>query len=419
MKITAVSTAVVEANFDWTLIRIDTDQGVSGLGECFFAPGLTAMIAEFGTLLAGENPLDVDRLYQKMRWAASATSVAGAVYHAISGIDAALLDLKGRALEVPIWQLLGGRFRERVRIYADCHAGAGLESLGPLLLRRTPSWLGEERGTTDAPTGYFESAPGTEEEFSAEAYAAKAVEVARAGYTALKFDLDVPVVGTATPDPYSRGLLPAQLDHLVNLVEATCEAAGPQVEVAFDCHWRFTIQDAVRLARRIEHCPVAWLEDPTPPENPTTLARVTQMTSTPVGSGENWFTREGFREALALGALDIALPDFQKCGGLSEGKRIAELADMHDLPISPHNISGPIGTLASAHVAAAIPNFKSLEFHALDVPFFDELLTGGDPLIIDGHLELPAGAGLGRDLNLDVARRFAKPGERFFGEGQQ
>jgi gluconate/galactonate dehydratase len=414
MRITGIDTCVLEANFDWTLVRIQTDAGVSGLGECFFAPGLTAMLREFGELLEGENPLDVDRLYQKMRWAASATSVAGAVYHAISGIDAALLDLKGRALGVPVWQLLGGRFRDRVRIYVDCHAGSSLESLGPLLLRRTPAWLGEE--AEGAGTGYFESAAGSEEEFSPDAYAAKAAEVVKAGYTALKFDLDIPVVGTVTPDPYSRGLLPAQMDHLVRLVEAACEAAGPHAEVAFDCHWRFTVQDAVRLARRIEHCPVAWLEDPTPPENPTTLARVTASTSTPIGCGENWFTREGFREALALGALDVVLPDLQKCGGLSEGKRIAELADMHDLPVSPHNISGPIGTLASAHVAAAIPNFKSLEFHALDVPFFDELLSGGGPLIQDGHIVLPESPGLGRELDLDVARRYAKPGEPFFGE---
>ncbi|MHB8510086.1 MAG: mandelate racemase/muconate lactonizing enzyme family protein [Candidatus Dormibacteria bacterium] len=412
MRITHLSTAVLEANFDWTLVRIDTDGGVSGLGEAFFAPGLTTMIREFEAVLVGDNPLDIDRLYQKMRWASSAGSMAGFAYHAISGIEAALWDLKGRVLGVPMWQLMGGRFRDAVRVYCDCHAGKGLESLGPLLVRRTPAWAGG--AATEDGSGLFEQPVGNTEAFTAEAYAAKASEVAAIGFTALKFDLDVPVAGTSTPDVYARNLSPAQMNHLVRLVEVTCAAVGPNVEVAFDCHWRLTAPDAIRLARRIEHVPVAWLEDPTPPENPGTLARVTHSTSTPIGSGENWYTREGFREAFALGALDIALPDFQKCGGLAEGRRIADLADMHDVSVAAHNISGPIGTLASAHAAASMPNFRSLEWHALDVPFFNKLLVGDEPLIQAGHLVLPEAPGLGRDLDPEVARRYAKPGESFF-----
>lgn len=414
MRITRLTTAVVEANFDWTFVRVESDEDVSGIGEAFFAPGLTAMVAEFATILVGDDPLDVDRLYQKMRWAASAGSLGGYVYNAISGIEAALWDLKGRALGVPIWQLLGGRFRDRVRVYADCHAGSTLESLGPLLQRRTPVWLGS--GAPTAGGGYFEALPEDSDDFTTTAYADKARAVAERGFTALKFDLDVPVIGTVAPDPYARSLSPAQLDHLVALVEETVAAVGPHVEVAFDCHWRFTVKDAIRLAKAIEHVPVAWLEDPTPPENPTTLARVNHATTTPIGCGENWFTREGFREPLALGAIDVALPDLQKCGGLAEGKRIADLADMHDLPVSPHNISGPIGTMASAHVAVAIPNFHTLEWHAQDVPFFDELLVGGGPLITDGHITAPLAPGLGVDLDIEVASRYAKAGEAFFGE---
>ena len=412
MRITRVTSAVIEANFDWTLIRVETDEGVSGLGEAFFAPGLPGLVSEFGTILQGDDPRDIDRLYQKMRWAASGGPIGGFGFHAISGIEAALWDLKGKALGVPIWQLLGGRFRDRVRIYADCHAGHTLESLGPLLQRRTPAWMGEQPAAPRA--GYFEALPDASDDFTPKAYAAKASAVVEAGFTALKFDLDVPVFGTVDPDPYARALSGAQLEHLVELVSETCAAVGPGIDVAFDCHWRFTVKDAVRLAKAIEHLPVAWLEDPTPPENPTALARVTRASATAVGCGENWYQREGFREALDLGAIDIALPDFQKCGGLGEGKRIAELADLHDLPVSPHNISGPIGTMASAHVCAAIPNFHSLEFHAQDVPFFDELLVGGGPLIVDGYITVPDAPGLGCELEMDVAARYAKPGERFF-----
>ncbi|HZQ26524.1 MAG TPA: mandelate racemase/muconate lactonizing enzyme family protein [Acidimicrobiales bacterium] len=413
MRITGIKTAVIEANFDWTLVRVETDEGVSGLGEAFFAPGLTAMMREFESVLVGEDPFDIDRLYQKMRWASSAGSIAGFAYNAISGIEAALWDLKGRALGVPIWQLLGGKFRDRVRIYADCHAGHTLESLGPLLQRRAPAWLGNG-DAAGSRSGYFESLPDESDDFTPKAYAEKARAVADRGFTALKFDLDVPVSGSVAPDAYARNLNPAQLDHLASLVAETCAAVGPHVEVAFDCHWRFTVKDAIRLARAIEGVPVAWLEDPTPPENPTALAKVTHATSTPIGTGENWFAREGFREALSLGALDIVLPDLQKCGGLGEGKRIAELADMHDLSVAPHNISGPIGTMASVHVAAAIPNFHSLEWHAQDVPFFDALLVGAGPLIVNGHVEVPTGPGLGVDLDLDAAARYAKAGEPFF-----
>lgn len=408
-----VTSAVIEANFDWTLVRVETDEGTSGIGECFFDPGLSATIAEFGDLLAGEDPLDVDRLAARMRWAAS----AGQAMHAISGIEAALLDLKGRALGVPIWQLLGGAFRRRVRIYADCHAGATLESLGPLLVRRHPAWLeSPPEPAGDPGGGYFDSFGDRHEVYTPEAYAAKARAAVAAGFTFLKFDLDVPTPGVE-PDHHARALVPAQLDHLVALVEATVAAVPRTVEVAFDCHWRLTRRDAVRLARAIEDMPVAWLEDPLPPGDIGSLRAVTECSSTPIGTGENWYLRDGFREAVETGAIDVALPDLQKCGGLREGQRIAELADLHGLLVAPHNISGPIGTLASAHVAAAIPNFLAVEFHASDVPFFDELLGEGfRPLIREGHIDLSDAPGLGVDLDLDAARRYAKAGEPFFGE---
>jgi L-alanine-DL-glutamate epimerase-like enolase superfamily enzyme len=410
VKITRLSTAVIEANFDWTLIRVDTDEGISGLGEAFFNPGLSATVAEFGSLLAGEDPLDVDRLAAKMTWAAS----AGQAMHAISGIEAALLDLKGKALGVPIWQLLGGAFRRRVRIYADCHAGETLESLGPLLVRRHPRWL--EGDETTAATGYYEAYGDRADAYTPDAYASKAKRVVDAGFTFLKFDLDVPTPGVE-PDHHARWLAPAQLDHLSELVHAAVDAVPRHVEVAFDCHWRLTRRDATRLAKAIEDVPVAWLEDPLPPGDIDSLTYLTQSTSTPIGTGENWYRREGFREAIERGAIDIALPDLQKCGGLREGQRIAELADLHGMLVSPHNISGPIGTLAAAHVGAAIPNLLAVEFHAQDVPFFDDLLAEGfRPLLHDGYIEMTDAPGLGVELDLDVARRYAKAGEPFFDE---
>ena len=142
MRITKVTTAVIEANFDWTLVRIETDDGVSGLGECFCAPGLTATVSDLAPLLEGEDPLQIEPLTQKLHLATAHASWGGTVFHAISGIEAALWDLAARSLGVPLWQLFGGQFRDRVRVYADCHAGDALTSLSSVLVSRHLPWMG-------------------------------------------------------------------------------------------------------------------------------------------------------------------------------------------------------------------------------------------------------------------------------------
>src|SRR6478609_6815014 len=141
MRITGVHTAVVEANYDWTFVRIDAGDELSGLGECFCAPGLTGIVRDLAPLLIGEDPRDVDRLWSKLRWGASgAGSPAGIVYNAISGMEAALWDLVGKHYGVPIHRLLGGRFRDSVRMYADCHAGEALHSMDALMIERPARW---------------------------------------------------------------------------------------------------------------------------------------------------------------------------------------------------------------------------------------------------------------------------------------
>ena len=159
MKIVRLKTAVVEGNFDWTFVRLETDEGIQGLGECFFAPGLTAILRSLEPLLLGEDPRDVNRLFRKLQLATSgAGSVAGIVYNAISGIEAALWDVLGQWLEVPIYQLLGGKFRDQIRIYADCHGGEALESLDEVLRSRQPSWVKRDPG--HRPKDYYSEAKG-------------------------------------------------------------------------------------------------------------------------------------------------------------------------------------------------------------------------------------------------------------------
>ncbi len=412
MKIARITTAVIEANYDWTIVKIESDEGVVGLGESFCAPGLTATIRDLAVLLEGEDPRNVEALTRKLRLAtAHAASGGGHVHHAISGLECALWDLNARALEVPLWQLLGGRYRDRVRIYADCHAGDALQSYSSVLVSRKPAWAGMTAAEAEEELHW---APvEIEGVYTPDAYAARARQMADRGFTALKFDLDLPLL--PGEDLFARTISPAQLQRQVELARAAVEAV-PGVQVAFDCHWRYAPNDALRLARALEDVSVMWLEDPVPPEMVDTLAWVTERTSTPIATGENQYLLSGFAPMIQRGAVDIVAPDVQKVGGLSETRRIAALADVYSLPVAPHNIAGPVGTMASAHVCASIPNFFALEWHAASVPFFDELVVGGaSPMIEGGYITLSDAPGLGITLDEDACRRYARTDEAFFG----
>src|SRR3954470_6337255 len=435
MRITAVNTAIVEANYDWTYIRVDTDEdGLSGLGECFTAPGLTAIIRDLAPLLVGEDPRDVDRLWSKLRWGSSgAGSSAGIVYNAISGMEAALWDLVGKAYGVPIHRLLGGRFPDTLRVYADCPpreappapgaargpAGEALEARDATMVPRPPRWAEAEEVADPAGVRHPEHGRAhvmgeAGETFTPAMYAARAKEVAEErGFSALKFDLDVPT--PHVQDTASGTLTRGEIAARVEPAAAAVDAVPTDVEVAFDCHWRYRVGDARRLARELEDVGVLWLEDPIPPDDVPGLARVQAGTAVPIAAGENWYLRHGFREALETGAVSVASPDVQKCGGLLETRRIADLADVHEVAVAPHCIASPIGTLAAAHVAAAIPNFLALEWHGMSVPFWEDLAVGLDhPVIERGRIRVPETPGLGVELNEELAREYARPGEPFF-----
>lgn len=411
MKITRVKTAVIEANYDWTLVLIESDDGTHGLGECFCAPGLTATIRALSPLLEGEDARDIDKLTRRLSLAtAHAASGGGSIHHAISGLEAALWDLNARALGVPLWRLFGGKFRDSVRIYADCHAGEGLESYSPVLQSRRPSWSEHE---IESGVEFHWAPVEREGVYTPEAFAAQARQMADRGFTALKFDLDLPLL--PGEDLYARTIAPKQLSRQVELVRAACEAVAPDTDVAFDCHWRYAPSDALKLARALEDLPVLWLEDPTPPEDLDALVSVTSRTSTRIATGENHYLLSGFLPLIGSGGLDVVAPDFQKVGGLTEARLIAAVADARYLPMAPHNIAGPVGTLASVHVCASIPNFLALEWHAAEVPFFDKLVTGIEkPIIRDGHILVPDAPGIGVELDLEVCSRYALRGEPFF-----
>jgi L-alanine-DL-glutamate epimerase-like enolase superfamily enzyme len=412
MKITAVTTAVVQANFDYTFVRIHTDEAVTGTGEAFMAPGLPATIRELGEVVIGHDPRNVTALRTRLMLAVSGSggaSGAGMAYNAVSGIEAALWDLVGKALDQPVWQLLGGRYRDSVEVYADLHAGGELESLDRVMRYRRPFWSSPS-GRTEPGRFFWEAAEGAAS--SVEAAIARGRAAIAAGFRYVKFDLDV---FTEERQASSRSVARLDALRMGDLAGQIREALGNDVEIAFDCHWRFDVPSALAVARAVAPARPLWLEDPIPPD-PVSLGRLASGTPVPIATGENTYLVEGFEALAASGGAHIFTPDVQKVGGILETVRIAELAARRFLPIAPHCIASPLGFTAAVHACAASSNVLCLEFHGSDVPFWDALITAGSSIISGGQVRVPMGPGLGVELDLDVVRRYSAPGEAVFDE---
>jgi L-alanine-DL-glutamate epimerase-like enolase superfamily enzyme len=388
VEITGVETCVVEGNFDWNLVRVHTDAGVTGLGESYRGGTVTEMMEYMGEFLVGENPLDVERLFRRMVQETSGHGgTTGKVVTAASGIEIALWDVAGKILDLPVYQLLGGKYRDEVRIYADCHAGEAyaLEH------------------------GYHDPASG--DAYVPEAYAGRAEEVVADGYDALKFDLDMPADND--PDPFNGRLTNRAVGEKVEIVEAVRDAVGYDVDLAFDCHWDYSFDSAKRLARALEPYDLMWLEDVVPPENMDAQREVARSTATPLAAGENRFRVHEFEGLIDFG-VDVLTPDPTTCGGLAESKAIASRAEENYIVVSPHNVCSPVGTMACVHLGAATPNFDVLEYHAMDVEWWDDLLVREAPLIEDGHITVPEAPGLGVELDEEEVRAHLKrPGTMF------
>ena len=416
MKITRLTTAVLESNFDWVFVKVETDEKITGYGEAFLGPGVTAVIREFGELLIGEDPTSIDRVLRRLRLSIVHAS-PGLSAHAIGGIESALLDLIGKKYRLPMWQILGGKYRDEVRIYADCHAGEALESINPLLVPRTPQWMRGQAQAADERKSLVSLKhhgwdASKQDHLTPDSYAAQAQKMAAHGFRILKFDVDVP-----TPyetDEYNRNLSPPEIEYAARLVAAVREAVGPEIGLAIDCHWNYGVEAAVELARALESYKLLWFEDPVPPENIRALGEVQRNTRIPVATGENHYLRLDFQRLIVEAGLRVLAPDVQKIG-MWEGRKIADVADMHYVNLALHNIGSPIGTMAGVHLAAAIPNFIALEWHAASVPFFDALIKNSEaPMIRDGKVRVCDRPGLGIDLDEDEAYKYRKPGEAFF-----
>ncbi|MFB6107405.1 MAG: mandelate racemase/muconate lactonizing enzyme family protein [Haloplanus sp.] len=373
VEITDVQCAMVDGNFPWTLVRVYTDAGIVGTGEAYWGAGVPELIERMRSFVVGENPLDVDRLYEHLVQKMSGEgSVEGVTVTAISGVETALHDLAGKILDLPAYQLLGGKYRDAVRVYCDCH---------------------------------------TEAEADPEACADEAERVVEdLGYDALKFDLDVP--SGHEKDRANRHLRPGEIRHKADVVERVTERVKDRADVAFDCHWSFSGGSAKRLAAAIEDYDVWWLEDPVPPENLDVQESVTRSTLTPIAAGENRYRVTEHRRFLENQALDIVAPDLPKVGGMRETRKIADVANQYYVPVAMHNVASPVGTMASAQVGAAIPNALAVEFHSYELDWWGDLVE--ESVVEDGRVEIPEAPGLGVTLDLDVVEDHLVDGETLF-----
>jgi galactonate dehydratase len=386
VKITDVQASVIgrpaphSGGSVWTFVRVYTDQGIVGTGECNSAGPATSGFATKQAVLAmkplliGQDPTNTGPLYEALRRRGRYGGTSGApLIFALTGIETALYDVTGKALGVPVYKLLGGKFRDRIRLYADCHAGQ-----------------------TDEP----------------QAYAERALQVIEEGFGAVKFDVDHAGVGKL--DSYNWTVGAREMTHIVSLVQATRQAIGYQVDLAIDCHGQFDLPSAITLAKALEDLRLMWLEEPLPAENVDALAQVRASTSTVICTGENHYTRFQFLELLQKRAADVLMPDLAKAGGIMEGKRIADLADAYYVPIAPHNVSSPLGMMAACHVVASIPNFLVLEFHARDISWWEDLCDGNKPFVDRGWMTVAERPGLGVELNDRVARSLLWNGDTYF-----
>lgn len=368
MKITDVKVWLVEGvKYNWTLLKIYTDTGHTGVGEATNWPGSPVVFEaakHIGQRVIGLNPMNIDfiwtKLYRDLNW----IGPYGASMCAISGIDMALLDLKGKVLNVPCYELLGGTFRKDILLYANYwFTGGG----------HTP-----------------------------EDYARQARVVKDAGFTGLKFDPFAHTNYLYGEDLSSNLQLTASQQDLAYQVSAAVrEAVGPDFDIMIETHAMLNFRVAVKMAQRLADLDIAWYEEPAGPESADTLKAMRDRIPSNVSIcvGERHYTRYGIRPVLEKHICDIMMPDITRCGGPSEMKRMATMMEAYNVLLAPHNPNGPLSTLASAHVCASVPNFFRQEFMFNDVPWRDTVINHPIAgMVQNGYLKLSDRPGLGVDL---------------------
>jgi L-alanine-DL-glutamate epimerase-like enolase superfamily enzyme len=370
MKITHVETlwpsAITPAPFFF--VQVHTDSGIIGLGQAPDPQRTIPAVEEWSRrFLIGQNALDRSAFWTRAYEAAHYHGFAGAEMRAISALDIALWDIAGQAFNAPIYQLLGGKLRERIRIYNTCSNYRTYDDRR--LVREDPLRLVEE--------------------------------LLAEGITAFKFSM-FDALADASHGTYASS---ADLAAAIAPIRRVHEAYGEAVAIGIEGHGKWDLPMAVRIAQMLEPYEIMWLEDLMTPDNPEQLSRLRARTRLPLAGSERLFTRWQFLPLLQAGGTDIVIADISWCGGISELHKLAHLADTYKLPLAPHDHTGPVAMFATAHVMASIPNALMMETtRAFYNTYYAELV---EPSVVirDGYLHLPEGPGLGTRLRSAIYDR--------------
>lgn len=395
-----------------TLFKIMTNQGLEGYGEVRDAASKTYALILKSRLL-GENPCDVDRLFRKIRQFGGHSRQGGGV----SGVEIALWDLVGKAYGVPLYQLLGGKYRDSVRLYCDTDADGreGGEAMGRALKTRLEAgftylkmdlgigMLLDVPGALNVPLGLLEEM---------KRYAPHVLNVQGGSVTAdmVRRRESYNIATTAHPFTGLR-ITEKGLDHLEEYVRDVRNVIGYDAPLAIDHFGHVCVEDCIRFARRMEPYNIAWLEDMIPWMYTDQYVRLKNATAIPVCTGEDIYLKENFLPLLDGRAVSVIHPDILTCGGAMELKKIADMADDRGIAVAVHMAESPVACMAAVHVAAAMHNVLALEFHSADVPWWEDMVTGlPRPLVQDGFIRVPEGPGLGiESLNDEVLCEHINP----------
>ena len=355
MRISDIKCYTLDAyRTNWAFIKVETDEGLYGWGEASLGTNekaLEGMVSDLKRLIVGRNPLEIEKMcfevYRDIYWKSGPVLMS-----AISGIEIALWDIAGKFFNTPVYNLLGGKMRDQVKMYANA---------------------------------WFIGAREPEE------FARKARQTVALGVKALKWD------------PFGAAHLTIsneQLQKTIAIIGAVREAVGPLVDLLIECHGRFTPTAALQISRELEPFRPMFLEEPCVPDNMESTAMVRAKSNIPIAAGERAYTKYAFQQIFDLNAVDYAQPDIFHTGGLMEGKKIAAMAEAKHVMVSYHNPSGPISNAAILQLAATVPNFFIHEIMLTDGSFRKQI-TNEEVVFEDGFIRIPDRPGLGIDVNLD------------------
>lgn len=385
IRIRDVQAMVLQGGRTYTLVKVIADDDMYGIAEAYGTPavGVKEQVLSLKQWLVGKDPLEIDLLYTRMGEGTSqlsGTRTDGSAHNlmrAVSGIEMALWDLAGKVLGVPTTTLLGGKFRDKVRVYD--HSGPA-NSLDKASCRQ---W-------------------------------AEKVRAHPSGFTAHKFGFPRTANDDAR-DPANRLLSTKALRNIRQGFENCREAVGWDHDVMVHCHWEYDLRTAIQIAQAVESSQPVWLEDPLPVDYSDSWRRLCATSSVPILTGENLTRREGFKDFIINQGCDIVNPDLRNSGGFLETKRIADLAHIYGLPICNHNTGSQVHTYAAVQFAAAVHDYIALETITGEGGWMDQVLLLDGPYIKNGFVQVNDKPGLGIELNPDVVRAHLVPGETWWG----